>query len=208
MSQIVTQPGTNGGAAGGAPGAHASTHQSGGTDPLLASPAITGIATFDRLIATATSGGTVITASSFGGSTAIQGTGGPSGGSGVQGIASAGVAGISGVRGLGNVGAATGVAGTGGPTAGDGVRGTGGTDGAGVRGTGTGIGAGVIGVGGATGYGVQAQADTTSPARAAMRIVPQDTAPTIALKGDVYFDDVLNKLRIYSGVAWETVTSL
>ena len=78
-----------------------------------------------------------------------------------------------------------------------GVAGVGGTaGGVGVHGTGDGIGEGVLGVGdtgGAgvrgfslVGYGLVAQGDGSSPAFAAFRIIPQDTAPTTGAIGDCY----------------------
>jgi hypothetical protein len=41
-----------------------------------------------------------------------------------------------------------------------------------------------------------------------VRYFPLASAPTGAEKGDVYFDSTLNKLRVYNGTAWETITSL
>lgn len=67
-------------------------------------------------------------------------------------------------------------------TGGSGVTGVA-TTGSGVQGTAT-SGNAVYGVATA-GYGVVAEGDTTSPAKCAFRIVPQDTLPTNALVGDL-----------------------
>lgn len=68
-----------------------------------------------------------------------------------------------------------------------GVKGTGGDGGHGVHGVGgTTDGYGVYGVS-ASDHGVVAQGDTSSPAKSAFRIVPQDAAPTGANEvGDIY----------------------
>lgn len=89
------------------------------------------------------------------------------------------------------------------------------TNAAAVTGTGNGTGAGVVGTGGATGvggsftaaanYGLVVQGDTTSPAKAAMRFVPQDTDPSSPSEGDVYYNSVTHKLRFYNGTAWGDV---
>jgi hypothetical protein len=49
---------------------------------------------------------------------------------------------------------------------------------------------------------------TTSPARtlhvsAVMRLEPIATAPTSPAKGDMYFDNTINKLRVYDGTTWQ-----
>lgn len=36
-----------------------------------------------------------------------------------------------------------------------------------------------------------------------LRLEPRATAPTSPSKGDIYFDDTLNKLRVYDGTAWQ-----
>lgn len=41
-----------------------------------------------------------------------------------------------------------------------------------------------------------------------VRYFPLASAPTGAEKGDVYFDSTLNKLRVYNGTEWETITSI
>jgi hypothetical protein len=127
------------------------------------------------------------------------GTGNAAGSPG--GHALSGTGGNSSTVAAGNGGAFTGGAATSG-AGGNGLTGTGGASSSGTPG------AGILGDGAAAGYGVVAQADTTSPVRAALRIVPQNAAATTALAGDVYFDSVLVKLRVYSGTAWETVTSI
>ncbi len=55
------------------------------------------------------------------------------------------------------------------------------------------------------GYAVIAAGDVTTPVRAAFRIVPQDTAPSSAQRGDMYVDSATGKLKIYNGSAWESV---
>jgi len=37
-----------------------------------------------------------------------------------------------------------------------------------------------------------------------MRLEPRDTAPANPAKGDIYFDGVLNKLRVYDGSVWQS----
>jgi hypothetical protein len=41
-----------------------------------------------------------------------------------------------------------------------------------------------------------------------LRYFPLAAAPAGAEKGDVYFNSTLNKLQVYSGTAWETITSI
>jgi hypothetical protein len=41
-----------------------------------------------------------------------------------------------------------------------------------------------------------------------IKFIPLTAAPTGAEKGDVYFNSTLNKLQVYSGTSWETITSL
>ena len=50
---------------------------------------------------------------------------------------------------------------------------------------------------------------TTSPKRKlhvndVMRLEPRNTAPANPAKGDIYFDGVLNKLRVYDGSVWQS----
>ena len=70
-------------------------------------------------------------------------------------------------------------------------------------------GSGVNGVAYGNGYGVVAQADTTSPVRASVRIVPQDDDPSSALQGDFMFNSSLvgsstGRLRVRTSL-WESV---
>lgn len=76
----------------------------------------------------------------------------------------------------------------------------------GVRGESSGAGTGVLGIS-ATGYGVQAEADTTTPASAALHLVPQDTNPSSPSQGNVYVNSGDGSLRWYNGTAWKDVTS-
>lgn len=134
----------------------------------------------------------------------VKGTGGTGGGAGVHGVAAATGAG-PGVLGVGALDGGTGVDGTG-KIHSAGVRGVGGaTDGPGVQGEGGGTGAGVRGVG-TTGYGVIAESDTTSPAKAAFRIVPQDSDPSTApVLGDIYVNSGDKKIRMHDGSSWATL---
>lgn len=139
----------------------------------------------------------------------VQGTGGATSGYGVKGIggnpdgggvygqgtgASAGVTGVGGATGYG-------VYGQGGAGGAAGVVGAGTVNNMGVNGQGNGTGTGVEGDGGATGYGVVANADTSSPVRSTLRLVPQDANPTTPLKGDVYINTD-GTFRYYTGSAW------
>lgn len=54
----------------------------------------------------------------------------------------------------------------------------------------------------ADGYGVVAESDTTTPKRAAFRLVPQDANPTTALNGDVFFKDTENRPRFRADGNW------
>lgn len=83
---------------------------------------------------------------------------------------------------------------------------TGGASGGGVAGIANADQTGVIGQNSAgTGYGMIAQAKTTAPARAALRIVPQAADPTTPLTGDLYVNSGTGKLMIYNGSAWVVV---
>lgn len=46
------------------------------------------------------------------------------------------------------------------------------------------------------GYGVWAQSDTTTPARAALHIEPQNATPITVLEGDVWYDSVEDQLKV------------
>jgi hypothetical protein len=55
------------------------------------------------------------------------------------------------------------------------------------------------------GYGVVAQSDTTSPARAALRMVPQNADPSTADAGATFFHSTRNRVRFYDGMSWRSV---
>lgn len=81
---------------------------------------------------------------------------------------------------------------------------------AGVLGSGRGAGAGLYGNAIGTGYGGIFAADTTTPARAALRMVPQDADPTTPLQGDFMFNSARSasgKNRTYTLGQWESVHS-
>jgi hypothetical protein len=86
------------------------------------------------------------------------------------------------------VGAGAGVTGVGGSSSGYGGVFTGGTaDGYGVSGSGNGSGSGGFFKALGTGYGLHVRGDLTSPVRAALRVEPQDNAPSGPnLIGDIY----------------------
>ena len=88
-----------------------------------------------------------------------------------------------------------------------GVRGSAAGTSAGVYGGHGGAAPGVQGVNAGTGYGGSFQATTTSPVRSALRIVPQGTAPTIALIGDIYVSTagVLYICTNATGPVWTVV---
>jgi hypothetical protein len=71
------------------------------------------------------------------------------------------------------------------------------------------ISAAITGIG-TTGFGVVAQSDTTSPAKSALYIFPQDTDPSLGVAGSVYFNDTddINSLRIYDGDAWNNAGAI
>lgn len=98
----------------------------------------------------------------------VVGTGDHAGGSGVTGTGGAAGAGVVGIAGT------TGNGGTFTATTGTAVAGTAtGTAGIGMQAT------------SAAGYALVVSGDATSPVYAALRLVPQDTAPTNALVGDL-----------------------
>lgn len=136
----------------------------------------------------------------------IRGNGDTPSGIGVEG--NGGSANGIGIKGQG-MGTGSGVKGTGGTTGGSmGVEGVGGsTNGVGVKGTGVGTGHGVHGVG-VTGHGVVAEGDTTAPAKSALRIVPQDTAPSSPAEGDVYANSTDKRLYCYNGTAWQAISGM
>jgi hypothetical protein len=152
------------------------------------------------------------------GNVGVQGEGGTAG-VGVVGLGGSGNA--DGVRGEGS-GNRAGVIGEGGPTSGPGVVGLpGSTSGYGVRGetlsaatsssaavaaitlTGSGMGLFANSSGG-TGYAVVAQADTTSPTRAPLRMVPQNDDPSSGAEGDVTYNSATDELRAYVNSRWQT----
>lgn len=130
-----------------------------------------------------------VDATATGTAAGVVALGGPTGGPGVS--ATAGAGGGIGVSATGRL-------------TGSGVTAVGGvTDGYGVHGTGGGNnGVGVRGVGGTNGYGVVATADATSPARAALRLEPQDTDPNTPQEGDIYYNGTTHKVRFYNGTVW------
>lgn len=151
-------------------------------------------------------GGTGITAVGNGAAAGVDAAGGATSGSAVKGLGGA-------PNGKGGEftgdGTGSGAAATGGDASGPGLFGTGGApNGPGAVGQGTGTGSGGEFTGGATGYGIIAQADTTTPVRAALRLVPQDTDPSSPQKGDVYANSVDGTLRWYDGSEWKTFSAV
>ena len=158
------------------------------------------------------------------GAPGIRGTGGAGGGYGVNatgtltyagvnatGGATAGAEGIIGTGGAGGgvgvygsgTGAFQGVAGVGGATSGAGVVGIGGgPNGIGVQANGTGSGAAAYMITSGTGYGAIIQADTTTPTKAALHLVPQDRAPSSPAEGDIYYNSATHHLFVYLAAAW------
>lgn len=119
--------------------------------------------------------------------------------------------------------AGIGVDAQGGGVGGDGVRGTttdtsangikGTTAGSattsacGVRGDGLGSGVGCYGKA-VDGYGVVAESDTSSPTRAALRVVPQDDDPTSPQEGDIAYNSTTHEFRVRENLgSWETLWS-
>lgn len=168
---------------------------------------------------TATGNGTAAGVSGTGGSTAgagVSGAGGAAGGPGgsftstsgsaLYGTASGGGGG-AGVVGTGDS-AGSGGEFAGGTSSGYGVSAGGGApNGVGVRGTGAGTGAGGEFVNSATGYGLTAQADTTTPVRAALKLVPQDTAPSSPQEGAIYVNSTTNRMQVYLGGGWRDLNT-
>jgi hypothetical protein len=80
---------------------------------------------------------------------------------------------------------------------------------AGVQGLGNGAGTGVYALANGTGYGAVLEADTTTPARAAVRLIPQDADPTTGDQGALLLNSArgpTGKLRTYT-TQWESVHS-
>jgi hypothetical protein len=72
------------------------------------------------------------------------------------------------------------------------------------------IGCGVLGIGGDSpstpgGYGVGAMGTST---RAALRLVPQISAPTVPQEGDVYYNGTSHALEFYNGTVWKVVQTV
>lgn len=113
----------------------------------------------------------------------------------------------------------------------------GGSNGSGVYATGDGSGPGVKARGGASGVGVDASANATAvyarctgtdaavnaasnsgpgiitagnSTSSPINLVPVTTVnkPAVPSEGDLYYDFTLHKLRVYTGAAWETITSV
>ena len=80
---------------------------------------------------------------------------------------------------------------------------------AGLLGSGRGAGTGVYATSSGTGYALVAAADTTSPVRAAMNLVPQNADPSTPAQGDFLFNSArtgTGKLRVRT-TQWESVHS-
>lgn len=137
---------------------------------------------------------------------------------GVEGHGSGGAPGVygtctaaSGVYGQGGSGASShGVEGHAANTGADGVHGVSAvaatTSAAGVHGIGIGDARGVHGEA-ADGYGVVAESDSSSPTRAALRVVPQNADPTTAIDGDIaYIDDgTVDDLKVRARAGWRSL---
>ena len=68
-----------------------------------------------------------------------------------------------------------------------------------MEGANSGTGAGVEGLNTGTGYGVIASATVANPVKSALRIVPQNAAPTSPVKGDVRVDATNGRIYAYDG---------
>ena len=77
------------------------------------------------------------------------------------------------------------------------------TTGGGLHGIGRGTGTAVYGQNLGTGYGVTAQADTTTPVRAPLRVVPQDADPSSGADGDITYSSTLDQPRMYADARWQ-----
>ena len=53
------------------------------------------------------------------------------------------------------------------------------------------------------GLGIAIQPQRALHVNDVMRLEPRSTAPTSPGKGDMYFDDTINKLRVYDGTTWQ-----
>jgi len=56
-----------------------------------------------------------------------------------------------------------------------------------------------------TNYGIVAESDTTTPNHPALRIVPQDTEPTVGVEGDVYVNSTDHHLYCYLNGSWAQI---
>lgn len=150
----------------------------------------------------------------------VNGTSNAANGNGVNGQATGTGIGVKGTAGAGNSGiGVSGIAGAG--ISGRGVQGTAGNANnlAGVYGSATHADATGVYAEKTTGngtaaaalwaesqasgaYAVVCSADTTSPVRAALRIVPQNASPSSPQEGDVYYDSGTHKLCVYNGTTW------
>jgi len=143
------------------------------------------------------------------GGTGAQGWGGPAG---VNGTGGAGGSFLGAAGGTTSGAGGSGVVASGG-TATSGNGGAGG-DFTGAAGGGAGTpGPGIHGKsGGNGGYGVIAEGDSgATPVRAALRLVPQDADPSVALQGDMIATSASHPsggglVRFYDGTVWKTVT--
>lgn len=131
------------------------------------------------------------------------------GGSAGAGVVAQGDGVSAGVVSLGGAIDGSGLQGTCGGTGGYGVDGrtaaSATTAAAGVRGNAVGDGTGVLAQA-VDGYGLIASSDTSVPARAAVRIVPQNNDPSTALDGDICMqdDDNVTELRLRLEGAWRS----
>lgn len=132
------------------------------------------------------------------------------GSSGGRGLEATGVGTSSGALFTGGATNGAGLIAIAGGTAGVGVSGQsnalGTTAGAGVLGTATGDATGVSATA-TDGYGIVAQSDTTSPTRAALRIIPQNADPSTPAEGDFVYRSDLDELRIYQNSRYQSVWS-
>jgi hypothetical protein len=74
-----------------------------------------------------------------------------------------------------------------------------------VLGTNTSSGPGVKAVSSGTGHALWVEGDTSSPAKAALHVVPQDNPPSSPVKGDLYPSSVGGGWKFYDGTAWNNV---
>jgi hypothetical protein len=128
----------------------------------------------------------------------VRGVGGATSGNGGNFTSQAGNS--NGITATGD-GTGSGIIGTGGTASGTGGHTVGGApNGNGFEGEATGSGTGVWGHS-PSGYGVIAESDTTSPAKAALRIVPQDTDPSSPTAGATYLNSG-GLMSVYDGSNW------